>query len=86
MAAAAPSDMVIMTAREWATTSCISRAIRLRSLAAASMADCSRARARRVERVSNSWSWAFCTLSRSPTRTPMTLKRVRTMYSNTRYS
>jgi len=33
--AAAPSAMVIMTAREWATTSCISRAMRLRPSAAA---------------------------------------------------
>ena len=75
--AAAPSAMVIMTAREWATTSCISRAMRLRSSAAASSAACSLARAMRVERSSMALSRRRAERALKPTRMPTRMKRTR---------
>ena len=73
MVAATPSAMVIMTAREWATTSCISRAIRLRSLAAARSAVCSRSSEARAERASTSASRCLWERALSPTSTPIIL-------------
>ena len=75
--AAAPSAMVIMTAREWATTSCISRAMRLRSSAAASSTACSLARANRAERSSMALSRRRAERVLKPTRMPTRMRRMR---------
>ena len=73
--AAAPSAMVIMTAREWATTSCISRAMRLRSSAAARSTACSLARAIRAERSSMALSRRRAERVLKPIRMPIRTRR-----------